>query len=844
DFVENDNDPLDLYGHGTGRAGIAAAAANGIGMVGVCPYCSILPVRTGYTFVATPDRLAEGISYAADRGAVATVLAGGSLGNSDALRAAVDYADSLGMVQCIAMGNENNRHPHFPQSYENVVPVAGLTVYDSQGLLDHANPADWSASWKGSDFGGHAVIAAPLYVWSTASLSGSWEVDGGTSSATPHCGGVVGLMQSRARDLGIALSARQVKSILISTADDYPAWSAHRGYGRLNARKAVLAVSNPPPPSSRIISPHYYQLFGDGQPITVSVSAPVNSTNTLEMGYGVGPTSWTQLPANGVANPVPPPPAVSSTADTLGDSYAVTFRLTSTSTAGAVTLDRRTVYVHSDPDTLPGFPIPLASSLESAPLLTDLDGDNRLEIVALTGDGSINAWHADGTAAAGWPVAFDRDFVVHTDARAHLSGGVPDSRPMAFAGIAAGDLDGDGRPEIVATALDGRVYAFHGDGTTVTGFPVQLVTSTGGGAWASPVLADLEGTGSLDIIVAGFDRRVHALRADGTELPGWPVTAMDAGADSVTLAGIIATPAVGDIDGDGTPDVIVATSESQSNGGILATGRVYAFHHDGTPFSGWPVKPDGLIPETFPVVGSGVATSPVLADLDGDGLPEVIVSHAAGLIEAFDWKGKMVASFDGGPFLDSFLNRGPASSLQEKSYQMNAVLLAQPAAADLGNSGRPDVFLGTMGLPTVDITALNGNPDGPLTILQTLFTFWRHDGTVRAGFPRRTEGWALFAGPTVADLDADTLPEVIAGSDGGWLHAWDGRGKEPAGFPKFVGGWLGSSAAVGDLFGDGKLEVVIGTREGQLFAWKTPGAACVNGRSAVLWPGFHHDPHL
>jgi uncharacterized protein (TIGR03382 family) len=100
------------------------------------------------------------------------------------------------------------------------------------------------------------------------------------------------------------------------------------------------------------------------------------------------------------------------------------------------------------------------------------------------------------------------------------------------------------------------------------------------------------------------------------------------------------------------------------------------------------------------------------------------------------------------------------------------------------------------------------------------------------------EDLQFFANPAIADIDGDGKMEVISGSGGGVLHAWNVDGVEPEGWPKFTGHWILSSPAVGDVDGDGDLDVVVGTRQGWLFVWSTSASA----GAAVAWAGFGHDP--
>src|SRR5690606_13443084 len=94
DFVDDDNDPDDVFGHGCSVAGIIAANIdNGIGIAGFAPNSSILPVRVlGPNGSGSMADVAKGIVYAADNGADIINLSLGSFVGSQTEKDAVDYA--------------------------------------------------------------------------------------------------------------------------------------------------------------------------------------------------------------------------------------------------------------------------------------------------------------------------------------------------------------------------------------------------------------------------------------------------------------------------------------------------------------------------------------------------------------------------------------------------------------------------------------------------------------------------------------------------------------------------------------------------------------------------------
>jgi hypothetical protein len=87
-------------------------------------------------------------------------------------------------------------------------------------------------------------------------------------------------------------------------------------------------------------------------------------------------------------------------------------------------------------------------------------------------------------------------------------------------------------------------------------------------------------------------------------------------------------------------------------------------------------------------------------------------------------------------------------------------------------------------------------------------------------------------------VDGDGVPEIVQGSGAYLVRAYRTDGSTPAGFPKLTHGWHIASPALGDVDGDGLVEVVAMTREGNLFVWDTPGLASA---AALPWAGFGRD---
>lgn len=811
--------------HGTNVAGVLGAATdNGEGIAGIAPDARIMPVRTADNILHQGSRLAAGIVWAVDHGADVISMSLGAESRSAALDRAVAYAHRKGVVMVAAIGNESANHHNYPATYDPVIAVGGINPDTAdaaaQGALEPQTPVatDFTVRAAYSDYGPHIDLAAPTQVPTTDYGGGYPRNWSGTSAATPHVAGVAALV--RAADP--SLSPVEVRQLLIETADDLSGeqngrkagWDQFTGYGRVNAFEAVSAAEEGRiPPAADITAP---DLFSSHRR-RVRVRVVTGARWRLELGQGEEPDEWRVLERGRAGKH-----AVSVPLRGLEDGgWTLRLRVEKDDRAGE---DRAFFFRNTDPALKRGYPRRLGSSGEASPVLADLTGDRVPEIVLGTTDGRLRVWQGkSGRLVRGWPRNSRRAFATRSAARR-----IGRVRAGFLGTPAVGDIAGTRRSEVVASALDGRVYGWHHDGSRLRGFPVRIDAhrppspERDAAIYASPALAQLDDRGKLDIVVGAGDGKVYAWDGRGRRLPGWPVEARD-GEDRER---VVSSPAVGDIDGDGEPDVVEASAEVYGSA-PQTTGRVYAWNARGELKPGWPIEPPALAADAIPIAGEGTPASPALADVDGDGADEVAIAAFTGQPDLYSGDG---SQFSGGQHFTT-MGRGADSDATATS----ALALGSNGAFGRLADGGPLGFFS--GLVDTRFALANQAPAQRIAYEHLVGGWNAESGAYMDAFPVPVEQFQIIAAPAVADVDGDGAAEVIAGTSGLLLHAFREDGSEPDGWPKQTGGWLFAGPAVGDVDGDEKLEVVAVTREGYLWVWDTPTAA----DGLVEWGSFRHD---
>jgi subtilisin family serine protease len=311
--------PNDGYGHGTHVAGSAAAPLNGVGVVGVAPQATLVPVKVfddagGSSEARVLCGLEQVIALNSDGDATNDVdVVSMSFGESRAwgdclsepLHEAICRASATGTVLVAGAGNSAADAGTFvPAAFPEVIGVSALADFDGQpgglagcGLVPDLGWYECDDTFAFfSNYGASVDVMAPGVAIYSTWKDGTYKTSSGTSMATPHVSGVVALMKAVNHGLGgadVLAMLRQSGECPGGTwadADSIPGcdgqgqWTDDRdGIAEplVNAlRAAQVAAGWVPPPPEPPAAPALAATAGDGQ-VGLSWVAPADGGSPI-----------------------------------------------------------------------------------------------------------------------------------------------------------------------------------------------------------------------------------------------------------------------------------------------------------------------------------------------------------------------------------------------------------------------------------------------------------------------------------------------------------------------------------------------------------------------------------
>jgi hypothetical protein len=270
-------------------------------------------------------------------------------------------------------------------------------------------------------------------------------------------------------------------------------------------------------------------------------------------------------------------------------------------------------------------------------------------------------------------------------------------------GAAVGDVNRDGKPDLVTDDTGhGAVTVLLGNGDGTFQSAVNYQIEGGNTIPYSVAVADLTGNGILDIIASTSSGTVDVLMGNGDGTFQAPTSYAAGGS-----LGAIQDMVVADVNGDGKPDIICATS----NGASVLLNQGNGTFGPATTF------------------GTGYTNSSVVvADLNGDGIPDIAITNP------------------GGNAVNVLLGTGNGSFGAPQSYSTGAG--TTPRGLAVANiNGRADIVTADQGTSTVSVLANNG------------------DGTFAAPLTFSVGNSKQPRVVAVADLNGDGKPDIITGND-------------------------------------------------------------------------------
>ncbi|HEV8712957.1 MAG TPA: FG-GAP-like repeat-containing protein [Candidatus Binatia bacterium] len=315
---------------------------------------------------------------------------------------------------------------------------------------------------------------------------------------------------------------------------------------------------------------------------------------------------------------------------------------------------------------------------------------------------------------------------------------------------AAGDVNQDGVPDLLVGAFgqgeSGQAFVFSGKtGKLLYTMQAPRRQSGAGFGWAVTALGDLTGDGVPELVVGAFaqEGRGRVFVFDGQNGKLLRTLAPPSLSESMTFGWSVA--AAGDLDQDGSPDILVGAPYTPV-GELSVQGRVFAF-------SGRTGELLYALTDPFPRAGEGfgwrVASG---GDLNGDGVPDILIGAPYKSGEGTRSEGAAFV-FNGADGSLLFSLRNPALS---KSYSGFGLMVAQ--TPDINGDGVPEILVSAP-YQKVDLDHVQGE----------VFLFDGHDGRHLSTFddPSPHQGATFgYAAVSPGDVNGDQIPDFAVGAAG------------------------------------------------------------------------------
>jgi Bacterial Ig-like domain (group 3)/FG-GAP-like repeat len=339
--------------------------------------------------------------------------------------------------------------------------------------------------------------------------------------------------------------------------------------------------------------------------------------------------------------------------------------------------------------------------------------------------------------------------------------------------VAVGDLNGDGKPDLLVGSNSKSIYGDVGVVDVLLGVGDGTFREKGlygtAGLFANVALADVNGDGKPDMLASGCASKdcftgvvtVHTGNGDGTFAGGSYVFGTGGMSPS--------SPAVADFNGDGKLDLVVANC---GNGCQTGTGTVGVLLGNGDATFQTAV--------TYSTGGIG-AHRVVVADVNGDGKPDLIIPNAC------------ASSADcatGSGSVGVLLGKGDGTFQPAVAYGSGGGDAFSVAVGDVNGDGKLDVLV-------ANYCNIGCSTSGPLGVL-----LGKGDGTFQSVIPY-SPGSSI-GQIAVADVNGDGKLDVV---DSGMVLLGNGDGTFQA--PVFYNPGGGGGIVVADVNGDGPLDVMV-----------------------------------